>query len=273
MRIGKTFVIIIFAIAICGKSFAAFEDKLSSARETYLGGSYVCDINYYAAKNPAVCANSRCVTGSFNQTELFSMDELRSTESSVLMPLTKNQGIVINYNEFGGQLYSEKTIRACYGKKFGQSASIGAALKNNIIKIKNYGHASSFSGDFGGLIFLNDNITYGAVFRNIVAQDLGDSKEKPERSYRVGASLNAGWFSWYTDVEKNFCIKKHILHLGQETRFGRSFSLGLGWIQNPGRFSAGFNFRIKYFVFEYGVITHRYLGLEHHMGVSICASR
>ncbi|MFH1282578.1 MAG: hypothetical protein ABII27_02830 [bacterium] len=267
----RIIIFLLFCISLTGILNASFEEKFLTARETYLGGAYTADNRPESVliKNPASLGFKKSSSLSFSHSELFSLDDLDNQIFSFIFPTEKFGNWAVNYSEFGPEIYKEKEIGIDAGFMLIEELFLGFRIKNESLSIRNYGSASSSALDAGSIALLSDNISCGVYARNVVAERIGKSDERPQKSCRLGLGYAFNnFFMSVVDLEKNFLDKNIIYHLGQEIRFSEAFLIGIGWESNPGRFSCGFGIATKLIALEYAFISHPYLDIEHHISIN-----
>jgi len=264
-------VAIIICLFCAEYACSAFEDKPGSPEEVYSGMAYCANIfaGSKIAKNPAVCAFGQEWYIDAGHSELFGLKELENKNLRVMMPFGEGFAAGFNFESFGSNLYREQTAGLSAAAMIDENVSIGVRVKNNILKIRDYGSASFYSVDAGVAARILQKVSAGFCAGNIIGQAFSDDGEKPSKSFRAGIGIDSNRVSiLFVDVEKRLYEKRLNYYFGHHFQIGNTAVVGTGYLTNPVRCSAGVSLVFGRMAVSYAFITHPYLGLEHHFGVS-----
>lgn len=169
---------------------------------------------------------------------------------------------------FGDNLYSESTASLAYGNKIG-FVRLGAKINYYQLRIDEFGTASAFYIDFGGVVELIPKLTFGAYISNFTLAKLNNAEmnELPVLmklgfSYKPIEKINLN-LDIYKDIEYD-----PVIRAGLEYILVKKFFLRTGVNSNPFRSYFGIGLLLKRFQFDYALSNHDFLGLSHQVNIS-----
>ncbi len=247
----------------------AFTDLPVGARSLAMGGTHVGFINSPDAVflNPAGLGQMRGLGISLFYQKPFALADVHFGTISVCLPLSTYR-FGFGYIYLGNNLYSEQKFNIAFSHRFFQTILLGINTRLQTINIENYGSTSRLGFDFGVMVPINENFSWGFTYQNINRPGIVGSEQNLPQIIKAGFSLKA-----VPQLTLNMDIYKDVRY-PQEVRFGIEFSplkqlrLRAGTATNPDLFSAGFGLSVRRFQVDYAFFTHNDLGLTHQMSFS-----
>lgn len=265
--------IIIFALLSFRTAYSQFELLDVGAKPIALGGAFTSLANnsnavYY---NPAGISQMQFREVSiFYSPAPFGLKELANGSINYVEP-TKFGAFGLSAKTYGFELYKEITATLTYANNYKKKIFYGANINLYNLKIQNYGSATTFGIDIGGLAYLTDFLRWGFAAYNLNRPSIGEQKDKLPQVYRTGLSVQ---LPQRNDV--NF-----MLEVEKDTRYPASVKAGLEYTlynmvdlragigTEPTKFSGGVGFYYSLFEIDYGFYNHQDLGLTHQGTITI----
>lgn len=270
MNISSKF-IIVFLLVLFRNSFAQFELIDIGAKPISLGGAFTSLANnsnavYY---NPAGISQLPFREISiFYSPAPFGLKELANGSVNFVEP-TKFGAFGISAKSYGFELYKEITITATYSNNYRKKIFYGANVNFYNLKIQNYGSASTFGIDIGGLAYLTDFLRWGFAAFNLNRPKIGTQNDKLPQVYRTGISIQPrNNLNFVLDIEKDTRYTTSV-KAGIEYSMYDMIDLRAGIGTEPTRFSGGIGLYYSLFGIDYGFYNHQDLGLTHQGTITI----
>lgn len=125
--------------------------------------------------NPAGITGKKVSTIGVAFTKYYFTDELSEQTAVATLPLGKNF-LGVSFNRYGINEFNQVSASAGLAKQFGEKLAIGLSGSYHQLKITNYGSASTFSVDIGGLYRVTPTLTLGLALTNPTKQNLRNSQ-------------------------------------------------------------------------------------------------
>jgi hypothetical protein len=177
--------------------------------------------------------------------------------------------VTIGGMSYGFNLYKESKLVLSFSRNFGERFLAGIAITYHTFSIKNYGSASAFYLNAGGLVYLTKKLRWGFYVTNINRATVSASDNQIPMILSTGFSYNV-----IDNMSLNFSFEKDVqydpeLHFGIDYQIIDNLSLRSGFSTNPSDFSAGVGLNFSYFELNYAFVKHPDLGLTHQAGIII----
>lgn len=265
--------IIIFTLLSFRTAYSQFELLDIGAKPIALGGAFTSLANnsnavYY---NPAGISQMPFREVSiFYSPAPFGLKELANGSVNYVEP-TKFGAFGLSAKTYGFELYKEVTATLTYANNYKRKIFYGANINLYNLKIQNYGSATTFGIDIGGLAYLTEFLRWGFSAYNLNRPSIGEQKDKLPQVYRTGLSVQ---LPQRNDV--NF-----MLEVEKDTRYPASVKAGLEYTlynmvdlragigTEPTKFSGGIGIFYSMFEIDYGFYNHQDLGLTHQGTITI----
>lgn len=239
---------------------------MPGARPAALGGAFtaVTDDALAVYYNPAGLGFLDKFQVLFTHTELFSLSDLRYEGAYFSVPINKKISIGASYSQFGPDMYKE--IETLLGASFTilPQASLGISVTMMDLRIEDYGSAFDWAGSVGFLGRVHEVVWVGMQTRNVFSTHVGRTDEMPEKSISFGALIiPRDFLNTFIDIEREQNAQEITYRLGQEVNLLKTMIVRFGFHNYPDRVSGGFGLEWKGMRFDYAVITHQHLGLQH----------
>ncbi|MEO8513915.1 MAG: hypothetical protein ABI543_10170 [Ignavibacteria bacterium] len=270
MKISSKFIIVLILV-LFRNSFAQFELIDVGAKPISLGGAFTSLANnsnavYY---NPAGISQMQFREVSiFYSPAPFGLKELANGSVNYVEP-TKFGAFGLSAKTYGFDLYKEITVTATYSNNYKKKIYYGANVNFYNLKIQNYGSASTFGIDIGGLAYLTDFLRWGFAAFNLNRPKIGTQDDKLPQVYRTGISIQPrNDINFVLDVEKDTRYTTSV-KAGIEYSVFDMIDLRAGIGTEPTRFSGGVGLYYSIFEIDYGFYNHQDLGLTHQGTITI----
>lgn len=270
MKISSKFIIVLLLV-LFRNSFAQFELIDIGAKPISLGGAFTSLANnsnavYY---NPAGISQLQFREISiFYSPAPFGLKELANGSVNYVEP-TKFGVFGLSAKTYGFDLYKEITVTATYSNNYKKKIFYGANVNFYNLKIQNYGSASTFGIDIGGLAYLTDFLRWGFAAFNLNRPKIGTQDDKLPQVYRTGISIQPrNDINFVLDVEKDTRYTTSV-KAGIEYSIYDMIDLRAGIGTEPTRFSGGVGLHYSIFEIDYGFYNHQDLGLTHQGTITI----
>jgi hypothetical protein len=270
MKISLKFIIVLFFV-LFRVSYAQFELIDIGAKPISMGGAFTSLANnsnavYY---NPAGISQLPFREVSiFYSPAPFGLKELANGSINYVEP-TKFGAFGLSAKTYGFELYKELTITATYSNNYKKKIFYGANVNFYNLKIQNYGSASTFGIDIGGLAYLTDFLRWGFAAFNLNRSKIGTQDDKLPQVYRTGISIQPrNELNFVLDVEKDTRYTTSV-KAGVEYSLYDMIDLRAGIGTEPTRFSGGVGLYYSIFEIDYGFYNHQDLGLTHQGTITI----
>ncbi len=270
MKISSKFIIVLLLV-LFRNSFAQFELIDIGAKPISLGGAFTSLANnsnavYY---NPAgISQLSFREISIFYSPAPFGLKELANGSVNYVEP-TKFGVFGLSAKTYGFDLYKEITVTATYSNNYKKKIFYGANVNFYNLKIQNYGSASTFGIDIGGLAYLTDFLRWGFAAFNLNRPKIGTQDDKLPQVYRTGISIQPrNDINFVLDVEKDTRYTTSV-KAGIEYSLYDMIDLRAGIGTEPTRFSGGVGLYYSIFEIDYGFYNHQDLGLTHQGTITI----
>ena len=265
MRIG-IFIIINFSFFL---SFSQNGNYQIGARSASMGGASLTLCDAYSLFN-----NIGALASQENGVQIFSSYQNRY---NVLEFQVTGGGIVysndigtagLGYYKFGDDLYSEQRINLAIGNKI-QNISLGLGLNINQYHIESIGTKIVVLVEFGGLVQINPDISFGAHIYNVSQSRLDSELDYPLPTVmKAGISYKpSNELILTAEIEKDLDFDE-VLKCGIEYMIIKNLYLrtGINTIANFGSF--GFGIHPKRLKIDYSFINSFNIGNIHEFSLS-----
>ena len=270
MKISLKFVILLIPV-LFRISYAQFELIDIGAKPISICGAFTSLANnsnavYY---NPAGISQMLYREVSiFYSPAPFGLKELANGSVNFVEP-TKFGAFGLSAKTYGFELYKEITVTATYSNNYKRKIYYGANINYYNLKIENYGSASTFGIDIGGLAYITDFLRWGFAAFNLNRPKIGTQEDKLPQVYRTGISVQPREdMNFVLDIEKDTRYTTSV-KAGMEYSLYNMIDLRAGIGSEPTRFSAGIGFYYSIFGIDYGFYNHQDLGLTHQGTITI----
>ena len=259
----------LLALTVSTSCFAAFEETATDARIIGMGGAGVALGDYLSAgmENPALPCFAPVQSAASGTAIPFGMTDL--TAASAQAGYQKDKlGLAAGFGTMGGALYRENTIRTAVSFRPFKQAGFGLGISGYNLSIQRYGSANALGVDLGIIGSPWENLTIGAVAKNINRPRIGSTDEEIAQWLDWGVSyvlLNQLTYAFQVQNQRGYNSQ---LRFGQEYRHNRHLALRAGFSSQPSSFSFGLGIFVKKIRMDYAVKTHSSLGLGHCLTVS-----
>jgi len=270
MKISLKIIIVLLLVSF-RTNFAQFELLDVGAKPIALGGAFTSLANnsnavYY---NPAGLSQmlSREVS-IFYSPAPYGLKELANGSVNFVEP-TKFGAFGLSAKTYGFELYKEITVTASYSNNYKKKIFYGANVNFYNLKIQNYGSASTFGIDIGGLAYLTDFLRWGFAAFNLNRPKIGTQEDKLPQVYRTGISVQPrNDINFMLDIEKDTRYTASV-KAGIEYSLYDMIDLRAGIGTEPTKFSGGVGLYYSIFGIDYGFYNHQDLGLTHQGTITI----
>ncbi len=200
----------------------------------------------------------------FNQ--YFNVDGFNSIALGIVQP-TPYGNIGISALRFGDDLYNEQLYSIGVGNKIG-FVRLGFRANYYQVHIDEYGTTAGFLIDFGGIVELSPQWSFGASVSNFTASSLNDLDNAAlPVVMKIGISYKASEnVSLLADLVKDVEFDPEI-RAGLEYWINQKLALRTGINSQPFSGFAGFGLKLKQFEVDYAVCSHQFLGFNHQLSV------
>jgi hypothetical protein len=200
----------------------------------------------------------------FNQ--YFDVDGFNAVAVGIVQPTTYGN-IGISALRFGDELYNEQLYSIGFGNKIG-FVRLGFRANYYQVYIDEYGTAAGFLMDFGGIVELSPQWSFGASVSNFTASTLNDLDNAAlPVVMKIGISYKASEnVSLLADLVKDVEFDPEI-RAGIEYWINQKLALRTGINSQPFAGFAGFGLKLKQFEIDYAVSSHQFLGFNHQLSV------
>ena len=270
MKISLKFIIVLLFVSF-RLNYAQFELIDIGAKPISLGGAFTSLANnsnavYY---NPAGISQIPFREVSiFYSPAPFGLKELANGSVNYVEP-TKFGTFGLSAKTYGFELYKEITVTATYSNNYKKKIFYGANVNYYNLKIQNYGSASTFGVDIGGLAYLTDFLRWGFAAFNLNRPKIGTQDDKLPQVYRTGVSIQPRKeLNFVLDIEKDTRYTTSV-KAGIEYSLYDMIDLRAGIGTEPTKFSGGVGLYYSIFEIDYGFYNHQDLGLTHQGTITI----
>lgn len=267
--IKKNFVIICI-ILVSISVYAEFLFKNNYTVPAALGNAYTAFVYdaYSIYFNPAVLpylSDNQIIS---SKGEMYQMEDLGFSNIGFQKNF-KDLGLGIAYDDFGFDLYKEKSYYFSLGYKLDKDFSIGTNLKILSLNIQTLGSKEVFSYDLSAFYKFNRWMNFGVIGRNLNEPTLST---KVEKSFQFGMTLSP-----FKILALN--MDYYIPPYSSDNRFlaGVQFNISntvlfrLGYQTNPNNISTGLGFNIgknkKILSINYTLIHNQIFDYTHIIGI------
>lgn len=197
----------------------------------------------------------------------FQISELRHIAFAGGM-LYKRWGFGINVSSFGNKIYNESTFSLSAAGSFKQNLHLGISVHVYHLNINDYGNDQTVGLTASARYHINANWDWVSSIRNINSPKISSIEEKLPQIVTTGFigtvhRLVKVAAEWEQDIEYEGALKFGVLVQPIE-----QVLLAVGYVSNPGQFTAGISLTINNLYFEYGTIAYNDLGLfTHQLGI------
>lgn len=237
---------------------AAFESKPAGARAAALSNAGEPDaLSVFA--NPARTADlDRPEISSFEE-RLFGLPDLSYEGAAAALP-GRSGTWTVAYDRFGVPEYREQEVLLSRGFILNDAVAFGATLKGLLLRIEDFGSASTWAADAGLSLRLQPHWTASFSARNLNHPSLGPVS--PSSGFLAALSWQAaGFLRLEGDLEQS-AGGPLSFRSGLETTAGPVSFRG-GWSDSPAAFSGGFGVRLGAVRLDYAYIQNAALSASH----------
>ena len=175
--------------------------------------------------------------------------------------------IAVGGMTYGFELYRENKFSIGYSYSYQNKFFIGTAINLQTVSIKNYGSASAFYLNIGGIAYLNNILRWGFFLHNVNRASFTSEQNQIPVIFNTGFSFNVtNKLTFHMAMEKDLIQNASVL-FGVEYNLIKYFSVRTGFSNEPSKFSAGIGVNYALVRFDYAVFTHQELGMTHQIGL------
>lgn len=251
-------------------AFAAFDRRGQGSPLMVFGGGLVASTGNPWAHfaNPAILNTlpHRFLSASYSP-QPFGLKELSYGAFSFVEP-TSIGGFCVSGSRFGFELYREVTVSASFATTITDGFSAGANVNYYSLAIENYGSASTFGVDVGGLLAISDDVRWGFSALNLNVPAIGAAKERLPQVFATGVSYSpfeAGTVA--VDLVKDIRYPMEFM-IGIEYAVIEPVRLRTGTSVEPSLLNAGIGIAFSFIQLDYGFSSHTELGLTHQASLT-----
>ncbi len=203
----------------------------------------------------------------FGFNHYFDVDGFNSVAVGMVQP-TRYGSIGVSALRFGDDLYNEQLYSMGFGNKIG-FVRLGFRANYYQIHVAEYGTANGFLMDFGGIVELTPQWSFGASVSNFTASSLSDLDNAAlPVVMKVGISYMPNEkVTLLADLVKDVEFDPEI-RAGLEYWINHKLALRTGLNSHPFSGFAGFGLKLKQFEVDYAVCSHQFLGFNHQLSVN-----
>ncbi|MHA2100887.1 MAG: hypothetical protein ACW99A_19615 [Candidatus Kariarchaeaceae archaeon] len=202
----------------------------------------------------------------------FGLSELSNGYVAYIEPFDFGS-VAIGGMTYGFDLYRESKISIGYSYNYEDKFFAGAAINIHTFSIQNYGNASAFYFNFGGLAYITNEIRWGFSISNLNRASIGNEDDQIPMVFATGFSYDLiNTLSLNLGIDKDIRYKPSI-RFGIEYDIIKYLSLRAGFQNEPSKYSAGIGINYSIVNLDYALFTHQDLGLTHQAGIIISFGR
>jgi len=261
---------LVFAVSfVISKVQAQSFDKEFGARSKGMGNANVANLDEWAIFNN-VAGISAIEKGSvaFGYDRFFNVDGFDKVALAAVQPI-KFGSLGLAAHRFGDEIYSEHLVSGAFANKIG-FVRLGVRVNYFQMRVEEFGTSSAVLIDFGGIVELNPELSFGAYISNLTASKLND-----ESNSRLPVMMKLG-FSYHPGdkIRLNADLYKDI-NYEPEFRVGLEYEIvknvfirtGLNTIPFKAFFGGGLKF--GRFKIDYSIASTEFLGVSHQASVGV----
>jgi hypothetical protein len=174
---------------------------------------------------------------------------------------------------YGFDLYRESRIVLGYSYNYENKFFAGAAINLHSFSIQNYGNATAFYFNFGGLAYITNEIRWGFSISNLNRASIGNEDDQIPMVFSTGFSYDLiNTLSLNLGLTKDIRYKPSV-KFGIEYDIIEYLSLRAGFQNEPSKYSAGIGINYSILQLDYALFTHQDLGITHQAGIVISFGR
>lgn len=254
-------------LGISSMCIAGTENNGRGAKSIALGNAFVAvaDNPWAVYYNPAGLSSLQSFeTSVFVIPQQFGLSELKTISLAAAVP-TNLGTFALGVSQFGFELYRETQISVGIGETIDWGVSGGLTANLIGISLGEYGSTQSVTLDLGLLAQLQEQVTLGFSYKNLLAATIGSQQERLPQVFSFGVSYTPlRTFLLTMEIEKDIRYPA-IIKAGAEQTFLDLLSLRAGVSNNPDKFSGGIAVRYSQFEFAYAGYSHPQLGWTHQL--------
>ncbi len=203
----------------------------------------------------------------FGYDRFFDIEGFDKVAAGWIHPI-RHGNIGVSVQRFGDELYSEQIVSGVYGNKIG-FVSLGIRANYFQMRIEDFGTANAVLFDFGGIVEMIPELTFGAYISNFTASALNNQEQTPlPVSMKIGLS-----YSPTSEIILNIDLYKEIefdpmVRAGLEYKISEKVFVRTGVNSNPWKYYFGGGVELSRFKIDYAVASHQFLGISHQASVS-----
>ena len=266
-RIADFFLLLILSSSVC---LAGTENNGRGTKSVGLATAFVAvaDNPWAVYYNPAGLSLLPSFEVSlFFVPQQFGLSELQTVSAAAVVP-TSFGTLAIGVSQFGFELYRETGISVGIGESIDWGVAGGLTANAYRLSFGDYGSTQTITLDLGLLAQLDEQVSLGFSFRNVLAATIGSHNERLPQVLSLGASYAPiSIFFLTAELEKDVRYPA-IIKAGAEQMFLDMLSLRVGVSNNPDKFSTGLSVYYSGFEFGYAGYSHPELGWTHQIELS-----
>ena len=264
MKLKKIiFIFILFLYSFC---WAFFERRDSSARLASFGNSSSASADEVSAlfDNPAGLSFLKSLNISLATYEFFPQlnlpEPLTCFHLSGALPFHPFGILGVGFRSFGLPLYHEKETLISYAFQLKRKFSAGLSIKWLSIDIKDEEKLSfydTFGIDIATIIKINEQLKFGAVFKNIIAPVILNSSDNISKVAEIGLGwtpLKGVFFTVSAELDPLEPNGRFGLKGGNEWRLWDFLYIRTGFDTKRPAVTTGFGLHYRWIVFDYALV-------------------
>lgn len=266
---ARTFFIIL-SLMIGARAMAYDISNPIGGRSAAMGRTSACSRGLWAIQNnPAGLSQLQGLAfGAYYENRWFTK-ATGFKSAAFAMSFDKAGTIGVSFNQFGYELYNENKLGIAYAKGFGQYIQIGIQLDYLFLMSNDdYGRQDAITFEIGLQSHVTDKLTLGTYLFNPVSFKMHTFNDaKIPIVFRFGLDYQfTKNFSAQCEIEKDTSHKGVSLRAGLEYEVINNLYIRAGAQSNPGIFTFGLGYQIKFFQINIAGQMHNKLGASLQVG-------
>lgn len=200
----------------------------------------------------------------------FIASELSTQVIYVALPIKKANAVGLAFHRYGlASVSSILTMSGAYVRSFGDLFSTSISINYHSFSVKDYGNDQTYSVDLGGQFPITEQITIGAIIRNISNEMFAeDIDQYLPREIALGIAFDISEQIYVsTDVYYN-PFQNITVRTGASYEIDKMVALRIGASNGPTQFYGGIGLRIRNIKIDCSSSYHTQLGTSPQIALS-----
>ena len=276
-KLARTIFFILVLTMISPRALAYDISNPTGGRSAAMGRTSACSRGLWAIQNnPAGLSQLKDIAfGAYYENRWFTK-ATGFKSAAFAMSFDKAGTIGVSFNQFGYELYNENKLGIAYAKGFGQYIQIGIQLDYLFLKSNDdYGRQDAITFELGLQSHITDKLTLGTYLFNPVSfkmHTFNDAKIPTVFRFGIDYQFTKN-FSAQCEIEKDTSHKGVSLRAGLEYEVIKDLFIRAGAQSNPGVFTFGIGYEIKFFQINIAAQLHSKLGASLQAGAIFSFNR